>query len=173
MQDEDNEMHYRMKSSGNKFLLSHSIKSYHHARNRLSNMVRQKFMNGYWIGLTMGICPKCFSVYHFVPFAFVTGIFFSLLILFLGHPILSELVFGLYFLCNLVMTVFSIKKQNLSPCLIFLPLVFFVLHFSYGLGTAVGLIKLPFWISREENKSCEQIEEVKKVMIKNGRDLGK
>lgn len=170
---EDNEMHYRMKSAGNKFLLSHSIKSYHHARNKLSNMIRQKFMNGYWIGLTMGICPKCFSVYHFVPFGFVIGIFLSLLALFLGYPILFKLIFGLYFLCNLVMTVFSIKKQNLSTYLVFLPLVFFVLHFFYGLGTVIGLIKLPFWISKKENRSCEQIENVRRIMIKNSNNLRK
>ena len=40
-------------------------------------MMKQKYANGYWIGLTSGVCPKCLSLYHFVPFAFVSAIIAS------------------------------------------------------------------------------------------------
>ena len=39
-------------------------------------MIKQKYGNGYWIGRTVYECPKCLSLYHFVPFAFVVGIVF-------------------------------------------------------------------------------------------------
>ena len=38
---EDNEMHYRMKQKGYKFLLSPNIKSYRYARSDLKGMIKQ------------------------------------------------------------------------------------------------------------------------------------
>ena len=43
---EDNEMHYRMKQKGYKFLLSPNIKSYRYARSDLKGMIKQKYGNG-------------------------------------------------------------------------------------------------------------------------------
>ena len=70
---EDNEMHYRMKQKGYKFLLSPNIKSYRYARSDLKGMIKQKYGNGKWIGITLHYCPKCFSIYHLVPFLFEIG----------------------------------------------------------------------------------------------------
>ena len=56
---EDNEMHYRMKQKGYKFLLSPNIKSYRYARSDLKGMIKQKYGNGKWIGKTVYYCPKC------------------------------------------------------------------------------------------------------------------
>ena len=42
---EDNEMHYRMKQKGYKFLLSPNIKTYRYARNDLKGMIKQKYGN--------------------------------------------------------------------------------------------------------------------------------
>ena len=81
---EDNEMHYRMREAGYKFLLSPDVISYHCARNTLKGMVKQKYGNGKWIGITMYYCPKCFSFYHFVPLFFVLGLLFSLIMFLLN-----------------------------------------------------------------------------------------
>ena len=91
---EDNEIHYRMKKAGYKFLLDPTIKSYHHARNSLSKMMKQKYLNGYWIGLTMGISPKCFSIYHFVPLVFVLALIFSIIFAFVFSGIPLILLLG-------------------------------------------------------------------------------
>ena len=71
---EDNEMHYRMRKVGYKICFNPNIISYQHTRNSLGKMLKQKYLNGYWIGLTTGICPKCFSTYHFIPGLFILGI---------------------------------------------------------------------------------------------------
>lgn len=150
---EDNEMHYRMKKAGYKFLLDPTIKSYHHARNGLSKMMKQKYLNGYWIGLTMGISPKCFSIYHFVPLAFVLALIISIMGAFTFSVIPLVLLLSVYFMFNIVNTIFSVilEKKHLSYLL--LPFIFFLLHLSYGWGTLYGLIKLPFWI--KSNKEFE------------------
>ena len=93
---EDNEMHYRMKKAGYKFLLSPNIITYRYARSSLLDMVKQKYNNGKWIGITMRYCPQCFSSYHFVPFLFVLSLILCI-ILALFHIIIPlYLIIGLY-----------------------------------------------------------------------------
>ena len=64
---EDNEFHYRIRQAGFKMCCCPDIISYQHSRNTLKNMVRQKYSNGRWIGLTVSECPGCLSYFHFVP----------------------------------------------------------------------------------------------------------
>ncbi len=138
---EDNEMHYRMRQEGYKFLLSPNIISYHHARNTLKRMIKQKYANGKWIGITMKYCPKCFSLYHFIPLLFVLGIIFSSILAIIGMPIFTYLLFGAYILFNIVNLVSIIKNNGFNIQYLLLPFIFFMLHISYGIGTIVGLIK--------------------------------
>ncbi len=143
---EDNDMTYRVRKSGFKLCYSPEIVFYQHTRNTLFKMLKQKFLNGYWIGKTMGISPKCFCLFHFVPFAFVIGIIFTSVLAFLGYPALFYLMFCAYFLLTFAITVFeTIKKFN--PFNLLLPLIFLLLHLSYGVGTLIGIIVLPFWIA--------------------------
>ena len=148
---EDNEMHYRMKEAGYKFLLDPTIKSYHHARNGLSKMMKQKYLNGYWIGLTMGVSPKCFSIYHFVPLLFVLALIITTIGAFVISPIPLVLLLAVYFTFNIVNTIFSTLKEKKHFSYLLLPIIFFLLHISYGWGTLYGLIKLPFWIRKNKN----------------------
>ncbi len=145
---EDNEMHYRMKSAGYKFLLDPTIKSYHHARNSLSKMMRQKYLNGYWIGLTMGVSPKCFSIYHFVPLLFVLALILTTIGAFMISPMPLIILLAVYFTFNIINTIFSTIKEKKHFSYLFLPIIFFLLHVSYGWGTLYGLIKLPFWVRK-------------------------
>ena len=78
---EDNEMHYRMRKAGYRICFNPNIISYQHTRNSLKKMINQKYSNGYWIGLTMGINPKCFSIYHFIPLMFILAIIFTTILM--------------------------------------------------------------------------------------------
>ncbi len=138
---EDNEMHYRMKQKGYKFLLSPNIKSYRYARSDLKGMIKQKYGNGKWIGITLKYCPKCFSIYHFVPFLFVLGIMFSAIMAIIGLPIFAYLLAGAYLLFNIANIILIAIKNKFSITYLLLPFIFFALHFSYGIGTIIGIIK--------------------------------
>ena len=135
---EDNEMHYRMKKAGYRFFYDPQIVSYRETRATLTKLMKQKYLNGYWIGRTLGIEPRCFSVYHFVPFAFVMSIIISILMACLGvfWPII--LLGGAYFLANLAMTITALRNIK-SVFGLMLPVVFLFLHLSYGVGTMVGI----------------------------------
>ena len=158
---EDNEIHYRMKQAGFKFLLDPEIQSFHHARNTFSKMLKQKFMNGYWIGLTLGISPKCFSIYHFAPLIFVLTIICGVGLSLFGNviPILALSVIYLSF--NMLNTIVSISRRRFEFSYLLLPILFFLLHVYYGVGTLKGIIIMPFWKRNNENKQCLEINNIK------------
>lgn len=166
---EDNEIHYRMRKAGFCLLFDPDIVSYQHTRSSLPKMLRQKYANGYWIGLTAGVCPACLSIYHFVPFLFVLAVVLSVpgiivnALLFPDFLIvgwLTAMMWGMYGLLNLGMSVLSIvcaKGKRGFTC-IALPILFLLLHFSYGIGTLVGFIRMPLWLKgiRGENGRDEK-----------------
>ena len=106
-------------------------------------MIRQKFLNGYWIGRTIWICPQCFSIYHFIPLFFVLAIIFTAILAAFGVWQLAAALWLCYFTLTMVMTALAIliaKGSNIyCLCLAF---IFLLLHLAYGLGTLKGLLRL-------------------------------
>ena len=161
---EDNEIHFRMREAGYKLCFNPEIISYQHIRSNAKKMIKQKYANGYWIGLTSGICPKCLSLYHFVPFAFVLAIIITtvlsvilamaqfssaslswLAIILYG---ITDFMWTIYWMLAVVMAMVAVigaNKKQRHITNIALPFLFFVLHVSYGIGTLIGVIKMPKW----------------------------
>lgn len=146
---EDNEMHYRMKQKGYKFLLSPNIKTYRYARSDLKGMIKQKYGNGKWIGITLHYCSKCFSIYHLVPFLFVLGIIFSTIMAIVKIPIFAYLLIGAYLIFNILNILLITIKNGFSITYLLLPFIFFILHCAYGIGTFVGIVK-GFFMKRKK-----------------------
>lgn len=142
---EDNEINYRIREAGYKICYSPDIVSYQHTRNSLKAMLKQKYGNGYWVALTLKACPKCLSIYHFVPLCFVLGIIGTSILAVFGFPFLAYLMWGVYWLVAVGMALVSVKGEKKTWCQLALPFLFFLLHISYGIGSFVGMIKLPFW----------------------------
>lgn len=141
---EDNEMHYRMRQAGYKICFDPNIISYQHTRNSLKKMLKQKYMNGFWIGVTLRECPQCFSFYHFIPFAFVCSIIISVCsIPLIGSEIL-KLIIGSYLLVDFGMSVLAMLNNRLRITNVVLPILFFCLHILYGVGTMMGIAKAIF-----------------------------
>lgn len=145
---EDNDMSYRIRRCGYRFCLDPRIHSVRFSRSTFGKLLKQKYLNGYWIGKTMGINPKCFSVYHFVPFVFVLGILFTAILAVLGHPLLAVLMWGAYALADLAVSVKEMTERPFSATNLLLPVLFLLLHLSYGFGTLIGLIVMPFWVRK-------------------------
>ena len=139
---EDNEIHYRIRNAGFNILFDPDIVSYQYIRSSLAKMLKQKHANGFWIGKTLRLVPGCLSLYHFVPFAFVMAIIVTtILCLFtdwMAIGILTGIMWGLYCLLAIAMAILAVitaprDKRHVSAVL--LPVLFFLLHVSYGLGT--------------------------------------
>ena len=138
---EDNEMPYRMRKAGYRFYYDPEIVSYRKTRADLKSLAKQKYLNGYWIGRTLWIEPRCFSIYHFIPLAFVLFIVFSLILLSFGTAFPAAALWGAYAVVNLSMAIVSViscKEKN--GFFVLLPAIFLILHIWYGVGTAIGII---------------------------------
>ena len=171
---EDNEIHYRMREAGYKLRFDPEIISYQNIRSNAYKMIKQKYANGYWIGLTSGICPKCLSLYHFIPFAFVLAIIITTVLSFMlaitNYRIeglgwlaittysITAFMWLIYWLLAFVMAIVAVigaNKEQRNITNIALPFLFFILHVTYGIGTLIGIIKMPNWrkgIKDEANK---------------------
>lgn len=165
---EDNEFHYRIRMAGYKLCCCPDIISYQHSRNDLRGMIRQKYSNGRWIGLTLSECPGCLSYFHFAPFAFVVMIILCSIFAAFGFPILLYTLLIIYGMFDVVNSVGCFTMKNLQPQFVFLPIIFPLLHISYGIGTIVGLIQIPFWRKKIKNSPAKaHIEKVKRKIAKN------
>lgn len=139
LRTEDNEIHYRITKAGYKICYDPHIKSYYQTRNSLKGMLKQKFGNGFWIGRTLFICPGCISLFHMVPFAFVVAIICSIVI---GISYswwmlyLIAIAYSLFLIMNTLGCL--LKSRNLTD--LFLPVVYFLMHSVYGIGTLCGII---------------------------------
>ncbi len=179
---EDNELHFRIRQAGYKICQGSDIISYQYIRGTISSMMQQKFGNGKWIGLTLGVCYQCLQTYHFVPFFFVITLLCSLLLFvsafITGHMWMAFpfcVVFGAYLLADLMMSLaafFSAKQKN--PTMLLLPCIFFLLHCAYGFGTIAGVLQLPFFLHRlkkqeKENgfSAAQRIENVRQKVIEH------
>ena len=136
---EDNEIHYRIRNAGYQICYSPEIKSYYQTRNSLEKLLKQKYQNGFWVGKTLFVSPKCLSVFHFVPFLFVIFSIMAVILAITGLWEMLAFLASLYFLFLSVTTVVClVKNKNITDLL--LPFVIFFIHISYGIGTMIGII---------------------------------
>ena len=144
------------------------IISYQHSRNDLKSMIRQKYSNGRWIGLTLSECPGCLSYFHFAPFLFVMAILGCSVLALVGFPLFLYILLIIYGMFDIVNAVGCCTMKNIQPQFALLPIIFPILHISYGIGTAVGLIQIPWWKKQISNSSAKaHIEKVKRKVAKN------
>ena len=141
---EDNDMSYRIREAGFEIVSDPSIRSVQYMRSSLFRMLKQKFGNGYWIGRTLYVQPRCVRPYHLVPFAFVCGVIamLALGVLVSWVPFLACAVAYLLLCAGL-----SVRAATQTPAeernitMVALPLVFALIHLSYGVGTAAGIVR--------------------------------
>ena len=165
---EDNEFHYRIRMAGYKMCCCPDIISYQHSRNDLHGMIRQKYSNGRWIGLTLSECPGCLSYFHFAPFLFVMALLGCSVLAFLGLPLFLYILLIIYGMFDIVNAVGCCTMKNVQPQFVFLPFIFPLLHVAYGIGTIVGLIQIPSWRKKIKNSGAkEHIEKVKRKIREN------
>lgn len=139
---EDNEFHYRVRKNGYKLFYDPRIVSYQYARSSFTHMVKQKFNNGYWIGVTIKTCPGCISFYHLIPFTFICAIAVTTCLAIAGTWQLSALLLGVYGLFAVINTIFCGIQNGFYLQHIVMPVLFLILHTSYGIGTVCGVIRL-------------------------------
>jgi len=138
VRNQDIEFHSRIRKKGWKIFMAPSIRSYYYCRSNIRGLLKQSFGNGYWVIETLTSA----SLRHLVPLFFVISILiFSLLSLFsLKIRMLFIILLGTYFSLALSFTLYSIIKRDVKHSLL-LPVLFFLFHISYGLGSLYNCLK--------------------------------
>jgi glycosyltransferase involved in cell wall biosynthesis len=144
--NQDDEYNYRIRKLGGKILLADDVRSTYFSRTSLKGLWRQYYQYGLYKVRVLQKHPRQMSLRQFVPPAFVLGLLLSALITqfpfssLILHP--SSFIPILYLSANLIASACIATKHGWKY-LPLLPLVFAILHISYGLGFLAGLFK--FW----------------------------
>ena len=141
---EDNEFHYRIRKNGFKIWYDTSIESFQYIRPTYSKMLKQKYGNGYWIGLTSHVCRECLSLFHFVPGIFVSTLLATILVA--GISVLPFfLLVSIYVLLIIGLSIFEISTHSFHITRILIPIMMISVHIFYGIGTIRGWIEGFWW----------------------------
>jgi succinoglycan biosynthesis protein ExoA len=144
VRDQDDEFNYRLREQGGKILLSPKIKSTYTVRSKPRSLWRQYFQYGYWKVRVLQKHPRQMRPRQFIPPAFAGVLLFSTLLAvftFSGRLLLG-IILGSYLLANLTASTYTAAQKGWRH-LPLLPIVYAILHLSYGLGFLTGLVK--FW----------------------------
>lgn len=135
--NEDYELNCRLREVGGRILLSPNIRCEYHVRSSLLSLARQYFRYGMWRVKTVLAHPRALRWRQLVPVSFVLALVLSLLLLWSGSP-LGWVVPGVYVLATGWATVALALRAGWGYTAL-LPIVFWVLHFSYALGFLAGI----------------------------------
>ncbi len=145
--NQDIELNSRIIRQGGRIYLNPKTKSYYYSRSRLTDLWKQNFENGKWCVYTMFVNRNALSLRHFVPLLFVSCLI-SLTLLGLMITFFKTLLimaFASYSLCACAFAAQAGLKKGIR-FIPFLPVVFGVLHVSYGIGSLHGLLTVRKWL---------------------------
>jgi succinoglycan biosynthesis protein ExoA len=140
VRNQDDEYNYRLRKHGGRILLAADVRANYFSRSSLRSLWRQYSQYGFWKVRVLQKHPRQMSARQFVPALFVTGLLGCTLgsILRLVPWSVVAAVAGSYLLVNLAASVHAARANRRIAMV--LPLVFAILHFSYGFGFLRGLI---------------------------------
>lgn len=139
---EDNEINSRIRKNGYKVFIDPKIQSTYFSRATIKANMKQMYANGLSIGKLLYIDRESVGLRHMVPLAFVVAIIGSFVLGCIWTPLFALLgsVMGAYLLADLAATASACMKFGWKYAVV-LPLLFFLVHVSYGWGTIVGIVK--------------------------------
>lgn len=159
VRNQDDELNYRVVEGGYKILLSPSIKSYYYGRSSLKKLWRQYYQYGFWKVRVLQKHGKPASIRHLVPITFVLTNILGIVLGMFFKPILILWLceVALYAVCDMI---FTVKLSgNDGKLLVRIPMLFPILHYSYGLGFLQGLMSFYLFKSKsviEKNKKTSR-----------------
>jgi len=139
---QDDEYNYRLRSLGYDIYFDPSIKTEYVCRSTLRSLFKQYFQYGFWKVRVLQKHPKMMQPRQFAPPAAVLLLFALIALSFLWVlPALAlGTLVGLYAALGITFSA-RLAYHNGWQFLPILPVIFGILHFSYGLGFLCGLAR--------------------------------
>jgi glycosyltransferase involved in cell wall biosynthesis len=143
--NQDIEFNKRIINGGEKIYLVPDAPCIYFARETFSGIAKNNFQNGLWNILTVFFTKdfSSLSLRHFIPLAFVLAVLLPIIAAIFWWPIVLLSLSALLAYFALIFII-SLKLNDKTTSLFHLISSFAVLHFSYGIGSLIGIIKLPF-----------------------------
>lgn len=143
VRNQDDEFNYRLRAAGGKILLNPNIKSKYTVRSTPLALWKQYFQYGLWKVRVLQKHSQQMMLRQFIPPLFILSLFASAI--FALSPSVAYLALFIplvYLVLNILSSLYTAAKRGWHH-LTYLPLIFGILHFSYGIGFVVGMFK--FW----------------------------
>lgn len=142
VRNQDDEFSYRLLRHGGRIICNPAIRSKYYGRSDLLSLWRQYFQYGFWKVRVLQKHPFQMRLRQFVPPAFITSLLGAILLSLFSKPApwLLLLIVTLYLTANSIAS-FLVAQRKGWRYLAVLPIVFTILHTSYGLGFLVGLVR--------------------------------
>lgn len=141
VRNQDDEYNFRIRKMGGKILLAEDVRSIYFSRTSLTKLWRQYYQYGYWKVRVMQKHPLQMSIRQFLPPIFVLALFFSSFLAIILENVHFLLFIGLPYLTSNFGASLWITTRHTWRSLPLLPLIFAILHISYGFGFLIGLAK--------------------------------
>lgn len=139
---EDNEYNARIHAAGYKIYFDPQIVSTYYARPTVGSSLRQMYANGVSIGILWMKYRAAVGMRHLVPLLFVCSLvlggILALFFLFFRYLLLAEIV--VYAAADLFSCAAASRRAGWRNMLV-LPWLIPMIHFAYGIGTFVGIVK--------------------------------
>jgi glycosyltransferase involved in cell wall biosynthesis len=143
--NQDIEFNKRIINAGGKIYIVPDVECRYFARETYSGIANNNYENGMWNILTVFYTKdfSSLSLRHFIPLFFILSIFLPALAAMFFSPLIYVSMFFFALYTGLIFTI-SLKINTKETSFLHLIQTFFVLHFSYGIGSLAGILKLPF-----------------------------
>lgn len=143
VRNEDDELNARVLEAGGKIYLSPSIRSQYFSRSSFGKLWKQYYQYGVWRIRTVQKRGSA-SVRYLVPLVFVMCVILSLTIALLIPSTVGWVIAGAgLYVAGLLVGAAMVSRRTGWFGFVTSPMIFAILHFSYGLGSLFGI----FWFS--------------------------
>lgn len=146
VRNQDIELNKRILRGGGKIYILPDTYCTYLARETWKALAKNNYGNGKWNILTVYYTKffSSLSIRHFIPLLFVLSLIVPVLLSFVWWPFALVSVASLLAYIGLLSFISAKLAVEKHLNFFYLLATFFVLHFSYGWGSLVGILKLPF-----------------------------
>ncbi len=146
--NEENEFLNRVSKNNYKLIYAPEVSVYHPRKETLKGFAKQIFGYGAGRAHQINLQPDSFKILYLIPAIFVLGLLSLPLSIMLNLKSVTEIIFlclMLYFIISLVTSLKIAIKEKKIAIFPIMPLIFLIIHISYGLGFMLKTIKLQSW----------------------------
>ncbi len=165
--NQDNDLNQRLRALGYKLYITDRTACEYFVSPSVSSLAKYAFNTGAWNVISLKSNPACMSLRHFIPGAFVIALFLGLAASLLSISVtgaarwwlsIPVLLLGAVYLIASIAAAGHVSFRERSVEAMFTPVIFLLLHVSYGVGTLSAILSGAHPPASEFNRGREVVE---------------